>query len=88
VNAAGIREWAAATGIPCPSRGVIPNRVRDAYQAAHDDQADVPAEPVDEDPLPAYWEVTLTIPGGDPDADRPPSRACSWTSSWSRGVPA
>lgn len=34
-----IREWATAGGLECPSHGKIPNTVRTAYDAAHQDGA-------------------------------------------------
>ena len=33
-NAKVIREWARASGVECPTHGVIPNAVRDAYSKA------------------------------------------------------
>lgn len=30
-----LRAWAAANGVDCPVKGIVPRRVRDAYHAAH-----------------------------------------------------
>lgn len=35
VIAADVRAWAAANGVECPAKGIVPGRVREAYDAAH-----------------------------------------------------
>lgn len=34
-SAAEIREWAAVAGVECPTRGMVPKAVREAYDSAH-----------------------------------------------------
>lgn len=35
-----LRAWAAANGVECPAMGIVPKRVREAYDAAHGQAAD------------------------------------------------
>ncbi|MBI1379444.1 MAG: hypothetical protein GC157_18495 [Frankiales bacterium] len=57
---AEIRTWAAEQGMHCPARGTVPNRVRDAYDTAHPDEA-TPDEAPDENDEPLY-RLAITSP--------------------------
>jgi hypothetical protein len=63
-----IRAWAAEQGIPCPRTGRVPKAVVERwgreYEPTGGDLLPVTILPESE-PEPAYWEVTLTIPGAD-----------------------
>jgi hypothetical protein len=74
-DASAIREWAAEVGLPCPSRGRIPEIVREAYLVAQvNDLPDLsPSEPVP--PSGSEGETTITVTAWHEDWEYPIAEA-------------